>query len=326
MRIVVTGGAGFIGSHLAERLLAEGHEVCCLDNFDAYYAPAVKRRNLEAAHASPRFRLLEGDVLDGGALAEALADRCDAVVHLAARPGVRPSLEEPAAYAQINVTGTVAVLDAARRHGVGHVVVASSSSVYGRSPDTPFREQESRLMPASPYGASKLAAEQFCSTWSELFAVPVTCLRFFTVYGPRQRPDMAIASFVRRVLDGAPLPVYGDGSSRRDYTYIDDVVDGVARTLDQPAGYRVYNLGTEDTVVLRDLIATIERATGRPAVLAHQPDQPGDVPITHASVARAAKDLGYAPRVGIEEGVRRYVAWLRDRESREPVRAVRDRV
>ncbi|HLY24666.1 MAG TPA: SDR family NAD(P)-dependent oxidoreductase [bacterium] len=311
MRIAVTGGAGFIGSHLVERLLALGHEVRCLENFDAYYDEALKRRNLGRALDSSRFRLVEGDIRDAAAMDPVLEGGSDAVVHLAARPGVRRSLEEPAAYAQINVVGTINVLEACRLHRVGRIVVASSSSVYGRSPDVPFREDESRLMPASPYGASKLAAEQFSRVFHELYGIPVTCLRFFTVYGPRQRPDMAIAKFVRCVSTGTPLPMYGDGSTRRDYTYVRDVVEGVVGAIERSAGYRVYNLGTEDTVSLRELIATIERAVGRRAVLEQHPDQPGDVPLTHASVARAARELGYAPRVGIEQGVRAYVAWLR---------------
>jgi UDP-glucuronate 4-epimerase len=311
MRIAVTGGAGFIGSHLVERLLDGGHDVRCLDNFDAYYDAALKRRNLERALRSSRFRLVEGDAASTASMDQVLEDGCEAVVHLAARPGVRRSLEEPAAYAQINVVGTINVLEACRRRGVGRIVVASSSSVYGRSPDVPFREDESRLMPASPYGASKLAAEQFCAVFHQLSGIPVTCLRFFTVYGPRQRPDMAIPKFVHAVSTGTPLSMYGDGGTRRDYTYVDDIIDGVAAAIERPAGYRVYNLGTEETVTLRDLIATIERTVGRRAVLAQHPDQPGDVPLTHASVARAAQELGYAPRVAIEDGVREYVAWLR---------------
>ena len=312
MRIAVTGGAGFIGSHLVERLLGRGHEVRSLDNFDAYYDGALKRQNLGSALDSPRFRFVQGDIRDETAMDPLLDGGCDAVVHLAARPGVRRSLEEPAAYAQINVLGTVNVLEACRRHHVGRIVVASSSSVYGRSPDVPFREDESRLMPASPYGASKLAAEQFCAVFYRLYGIPVTCLRFFTVYGPRQRPDMAIAKFVRCVMTRTPLPMYGDGSTRRDYTYVTDIIDGVVAAIDGPSGYRVYNLGTEDTVSLCDLIGTIERAVGRRAILVQHPDQAGDVPLTHASVARARRELGYAPRIAIEQGIQEYIAWLKD--------------
>lgn len=311
MKILVTGAAGFIGSHLVERLVALGHEVVGVDNFDPYYDPALKRQNLAVAVAGPRFHLVEGDVRDRPLLEELLADGCDSVVHLAARPGVRRSLEEPGVYVQINVEGTIAVLEAARRRRGAYVVVASSSSVYGLSPDIPFREEMSRLLPASPYGASKLAAEQFCRVYHSLYRVPVTCLRFFTVYGPRQRPDMAIARFVRCVSSGTPLPFYGDGSAHRDYTYADDVIDGVVRAIERPRGFQVYNLGTEDTVSLTELVAAIEREVGRRAVLALQPDQPGDVPVTRASIERAACGLGYAPRVSLAEGLRRYVAWLR---------------
>jgi len=315
VRVIVTGGAGFIGSHLVERLLGGGHEVACLDNFDAYYDPGLKRENLLPALASPRFRLVEGDIRDAGALEQALATGGEALVHLAARPGVRPSLEQPEVYARINVEGTISVLEGARRHGIRRVVFASSSSVYGRSPDIPFREDGSRLLPASPYGASKLAAEHFCEVFHHLSRVPVTCLRFFTVYGPRQRPDMAVHRFTRLIEDGIPIPVYGDGTMRRDYTYVDDVVDGIVRAIDRADGYSVYNLGNAETVTLAELVAALERALGKSAAIEHRPPPPGDVPVTCASIERSAAQLGYAPRVKIEEGVRRFVEWFRARRA-----------
>jgi UDP-glucuronate 4-epimerase len=321
VNVLVTGGAGFIGSHLVERLLALGHCVVCLDNFDGYYAPEIKQTNLAASLTNPRFTLIAGDIRDAGLAGQLLRTDCDVLVHLAARPGVRRSLEEPNAYVQINVEGTITLLEAARLGRVRHVVFASSSSVYGRSPDVPFQEMESRLLPASPYGASKLAAEQFCNVFHDLYRIPVTCLRFFTVYGPRQRPDMAISRFTQCIIEGRPLPVYGDGTARRDYTYVDDVIDGVVRAIERPGGFEIYNLGTEETISLQSLIATLEASIGKQAVLSRHPDQPGDVPVTRASIARAARDLGYAPRTALDDGIRRYVAWLGERDA-APVTSV----
>jgi len=319
MRVLVTGGAGFIGSTLTERLLALGHEVTCLDNFDAYYDARIKRQNLAAALRSPRFDLVEGDIGDGALLDRLLADRADTVVHLAARAGVRPSLADPAAYERTNVQGTITLLEACRRHRTAHLVFGSSSSVYGVSPDVPFNEERSRLLPASPYGVTKLAGEYFCRAYEHLYGTPVTCLRFFTVYGPRQRPDMAIHRFVRLIDAGQPVPMYGDGTARRDFTYIDDIVDGIVRAIERPGGFRIYNLGTHDTVMLRDLIALLERAVGKPAVISRQPDQPGDVPVTHADVTLAGRDLGYAPSTDLAAGVAKFVEWFRaSRDSIAP--------
>jgi UDP-glucuronate 4-epimerase len=311
MRILVTGGAGFIGSTLTERLLALGHNVTCFDNFDAFYDPRIKRRNLAAAARSPRFRLADGDIGDASLLDRLLGERVDTIVHLAARAGVRPSIADPAAYERTNVQGTIALLEACRRHRVPHLVFGSSSSVYGISRDVPFNEETSRLLPASPYGVTKLAGEYFCRAHEHLYGMPITCLRFFTVYGPRQRPDMAIHRFVRLIEAGQPVPMYGDGTARRDFTYVDDVVDGIVRAIDRPGGFRIYNLGTHDTVALRDLIGLIERAVGRPAVISREPDQPGDVPLTHADVSLAGRDLGYAPRTRVEAGLAKFVAWFR---------------
>ncbi|HYM71127.1 MAG TPA: NAD-dependent epimerase/dehydratase family protein [bacterium] len=311
MKILVTGGAGFIGSTLNERLLALGHEVTCLDNFDGHYDARIKRHNVASAARSPRFRLVEGDIGDAALVDRLLLERVDSVVHLAARPGVRPSIADPAAYERVNVLGTITLLEACRRHPVRHFVFASSSSVYGLSRDIPFHEETSRLLPASPYGVTKLAGEYFCRAYQHLHAIPITCLRFFTVYGPRQRPDMAIHRFVRLIEEGKPIPVYGDGTARRDFTYVDDVVDGVVRAIERPQGFKIYNLGTHDTIMLRDLVAVIERALGKTAAISRQPDQPGDVPITYADVSEAGRDLGYAPSTRIEAGVARFVEWFR---------------
>jgi UDP-glucuronate 4-epimerase len=311
MKILITGGAGFIGSTLAERALALGHDVTCLDNFDPYYDPRIKRDNLAAASRSPRFQLVDGDIGDGALLDRLLPDGVGTVVHLAARAGVRPSLSDPVAYERTNVQGTIALLEACRRHRIGHLVFGSSSSVYGVSRDVPFNEETSRLLPASPYGVTKLAGEYFCRAYHHLYAIPITCLRFFTVYGPRQRPDMAIHRFVRLIEDGQPVPMYGDGTARRDFTYVDDVVEGIVRAIERPGGFRIYNLGTHETITLRDLIALIERAVGKPAVISRQPDQPGDVPVTHADVTLAGRDLGYAPSTDLAAGVAKFVEWFR---------------
>jgi UDP-glucuronate 4-epimerase len=311
MKTLVTGGAGFIGSTLVDRLLALGHDVTCLDNFDGYYEPAAKRQNLATASRSPRFRLVEGDIGQAPLLDRLLADRPEVVVHLAARAGVRPSIADPALYERVNVQGTITLLEACRRHAVPYVVFASSSSVYGVSRDIPFREDSSRLMPASPYGVTKLAGEFFCRAYHHLYGIPITCLRFFTVYGPRQRPDMAIHRFVRLIEDGQPVPVYGDGTARRDFTYVDDVVDGVVRAIERPRDFQIYNLGTHETVALHDLVAAIERAVGKRAAIAQQPDQPGDVPVTYADITRAARDLGYAPSTRLGEGIANFVDWFR---------------
>jgi UDP-glucuronate 4-epimerase len=314
MKVLVTGGAGFIGSHLVDCLLNDGHDVTSLDSLDDYYPPRIKRRNMLQSLRSPRLRWVWGDIADRD-LMNALARGHDAIVHLAARPGVRRSIDEPHRHGEVNVTGTVTVLEAACHAGVAHVVVASSSSVYGVSPDVPFREDGSQLMPASPYGASKLAAEQFCRAFAHLHRVAITCLRLFTVYGPRQRPDMAIHRFVAGITARRPITVYGDGRARRDYTYIDDVVDGITRSLARPDGFQVYNLGTAEPISLDELIAAIERAAGARAIVERQPDQPGDVPLTYANIDRAVRDLGYRPRVAIDEGIGRFLAWFRARDK-----------
>jgi UDP-glucuronate 4-epimerase len=311
MKILVTGGAGFIGSHLIERLLGQGREVVCLDRFDPYYDVAVKRRNVQGFAGKPGFRLVEGDIRDRDLVDGLLGERPNVVIHLAARAGVRPSVEQPQLYEDVNVRGTIDLLEASRRNGVAHFVFGSSSSVYGLNDNVPFREDDLDLRPTSPYAASKLAGEVYCATYNRLYGLPVTSLRFFTVYGPRQRPDMAIHKFVRAIDRGEPIRMFGDGTARRDYTYVDDVVDGIVRATDHPDGCQVFNLGTTETITLRALVATIEGALGKRANLVHEPPQPGDVPITHASIARAQRQLGYRPKVTIAEGIRRFVEWYR---------------
>lgn len=312
MKVLVTGVAGFIGSHLAARLGARGDTVVGLDNFDeTLYPAALHRRNLAAV--APPVDFTEGDFLDAALVERLFAQhRFDAVVHLGALAGVRPSLAQPLRYQRVNVGGTLELLEACRRHRVARFVFASSSSVYGAHNEVPFRETDPAVRPASPYAASKRAGELFCATYSDLYGIATTALRFFTVYGPRQRPEMAIHKFARLIRDGRPLPFFGDGSSARDYTYIDDVIDGVVAALDHCAGgvHRVYNLGGTRTTTLARLVELLEAALGRRAVLDRQPDQPGDVPITYADVSGAARDLGYAPKVPIEEGLARFCAWL----------------
>lgn len=309
-RVLITGGAGFIGSHLAERLLADGREVRVLDSFDPFYDVAIKRRNLQLLErvGGARFRCIEGDIRDAAACRTAL-EGCDAVVHLAALAGVRPSIQDPVRYMDVNVTGTQILLQQIERRDV-RFVFGSSSSVYGGNSKTPFAETDNVDHPVSPYAASKKAGEVLCYTWHHLRGNPVTCLRFFTVYGPRQRPEMAIHQFARRILDGQPLPFFGNGESRRDYTYVADIVQGIEGALRRDSGYRIYNLGGSATTSLAEMVALLERALGRSAQLQRLPDQPGDVPITFADVALAERELGYRSRVPIAEGIERFCAWL----------------
>jgi UDP-glucuronate 4-epimerase len=314
-KILVTGGAGFIGSHLVERLLARGDTITVLDNFDAFYAPAIKRANAQTALQGPhrqQYILVEGDIRDHQAVDTVFARGAfDAVVHLAARAGVRPSIEDPVLYEDVNLKGTARLLEACRRHGVRRFLFGSSSSVYGDTTPAPFHEDARIDRPVSPYAATKAAGELQCHTYHHLFGLHVSCLRFFTVYGPRQRPEMAIHKFGRLILEGKPLPRFGDGRSERDYTYIDDILDGVVRALDRVDGYRIYNLGESRRVSLSLLIELLEKELGRKAIVEAMPDQPGDVKLTCADVSRARAELGYEPRVPIEEGIRRFAAWLK---------------
>jgi UDP-glucuronate 4-epimerase len=309
---LVTGGAGFIGSHVTDALLARGDEVVCLDNFDDFYDPSVKRRNLTAALRSPRFTLIEGDLRDPAALARALEERRIAkVFHAAARAGVRPSLQAPLLYEEINVRGTLQLLEACKGRGIRNFVFASSSSVYGACARIPFRETEGDLSPISPYAATKLAGEYLCRTYAALYGFPVTCLRLFTVYGPRQRPEMAIHQFVRLIEGGAPVPVFGDGTARRDFTYIDDVVAGVLAALDRPQAFEVINLGESAVIEIREVIRLIEEALGKTARIDWRPAQAGDVPVTFADIGKAVRVLGYAPRTGVKDGIAAFVRWYR---------------
>jgi UDP-glucuronate 4-epimerase len=309
--ILVTGGAGFIGSHLVDRLLAEGRRVTALDNFDPFYARTVKERNIAAHRAHPNYRLVEADIRDLDAMRAAVPEGCTAIVHLAARAGVRPSIADPIGYQEVNVRGTQNLLEVARERGVPHFVFASSSSVYGMNPDVPWREETEALRPISPYASTKVSAELLGHAYHHLFGIRFVGLRFFTVYGPRQRPDLAIHKFARAIAEGRPIELFGDGSTRRDYTYVDDVVAGIRAAIDYRAsGYEILNLGNNQTVSLSRLVSTLELAIGRRAVIRRLPEQPGDVPQTWASVEKAARLLGYNPSTRIDQGLERFVRWL----------------
>jgi len=316
MNIVVTGGAGFIGSHLCEALLRDGHEVVAFDNFDDFYDPRIKRRNLHAAGQHPNFTLVEGDIRHADDVRGVIrSGAVDVVVHLAARAGVRPSIERPILYENVNVHGTLVLLEACRVAGNCKFIFAGSSSVYGNNRKIPFAETDPVDDPISPYAATKKAGELLCHTYHHLYGLPVTCLRFFTVYGPRQRPDLAIHKFVRLIEEGKPIPVFGDGSMQRDFTYIDDIIDGVIRAIDRCDGYRIYNLGESRPVALNDLIAALEKALGKSAAIERLPLQPGDVLRTYADVTAAGRDLGYDPKTNLETGLARFVEWYRAEAS-----------
>ena len=308
---LVTGAAGFIGSHLCEALLAAGFRVRGLDSFDTFYDPQVKRRNLVKCLANDRFSLVEGDIRDIDAVEGTLGGNVDVVVHLAARAGVRPSIEQPLLCEDVNVCGTGALLEAARRHRVGRFIFASSSSVYGNNSKVPFGESDNVDFPISPYAATKKAGELLCHTYHHLCGLKVTCLRFFTVYGARQRPDLAIHKFTRLIEAGQPIPVFGDGSMMRDHTYIDDTVAGVMAAIERCSGYRIYNLGNSRPVSLTELVAAIEEALGKKAVIERQPLQAGDVERTFADVTLAEAELGYRPTTDLATGLKHFVAWFR---------------
>jgi len=317
VNFLITGGAGFIGSHVCERLLLAGHAVWAFDDLNPFYDPQLKRRNLtELQSLNKTFEFVLGDVTDRPALDLLLSQaKFDQIIHLAARAGVRPSLEEPALYQRVNVEGTVNLLEAARHNGVKKITIASSSSVYGVNSKTPFSESDPIFSAISPYAASKLACEALGHVYHHVYGLDVVMLRFFTVYGPRQRPDLAIHKFARLIRTGRPIPVFGDGSTARDYTYINDILDGILACTRADFGYDIFNLGESQTVKLSYLIELLESALGKKALIDRRPMQPGDVPLTCADISKARAKLGYQPRVNIEQGIPLFVEWLKHNEN-----------
>ena len=309
---LITGGAGFIGSHLVDRLLATGGWVTVIDNFDPFYPASIKRSNIAGHLANPRYRLVEADLRERSLIESAFTERkFDVVIHLGAKAGVRPSVTNPHDYQEVNIAGTLNLLEAARRQGVGRFIFASSSSIYGLGASAPFRE-EAALHPISPYAASKAAGELICHTYSHLHGMSVVCLRFFTVYGPRQRPDLAIHKFARLMAAGRPLEVYGDGKAERDFTYIDDILQGVLAAIEYDrTPFEVINLGEARTISVTGLIGLLEEALGIRAIVEYHPAQAGDLPLTHADISKAVRLLGYCPTTPIEEGIGKFVDWFR---------------
>jgi UDP-glucuronate 4-epimerase len=313
VNFLVTGGAGFIGSHVCERLLRSGHAVWAYDDLNDFYEPKLKRRNLHEIQALAKpFEFIHGDVTDRAALDELFASvKFDQIIHLAARAGVRASLEHPALYQRVNVEGTVNLLEAARQRGVKKITIASSSSVYGVNSKVPFSENDPIFSAISPYAASKLAGEALGHVYHHVYGLDVVTLRLFTVYGPRQRPDLAIRKFTKLILEGKPIPVFGDGSAARDHTFVSDILEGIMACTEREFGYEIFNLGESQTVTLSRLIELLEGAVGKKAVIDRQPMQPGDVPVTYADISKARAKLGYNPRVGIEQGISLFVDWFK---------------
>jgi UDP-glucuronate 4-epimerase len=317
-RVLLTGGAGFIGSHLAEALIQQGHQLTIVDNLDDFYSPARKQRNLDEIRSSGSFEFIAADICDLQKMREVIARVSpQAIIHLAARAGVRPSIEQPLLYDRVNVTGTVTLLELSREFRVPKFVFGSSSSVYGATSKAPFSEDQVECRPISPYAASKLADELFCYTYAHLFGISIVCLRFFTVYGPRQRPDLAIHKFTAEIEAGNPIPVFGDGSTGRDYTHVRDIVAGILAALAfQPqsasgAPFEIFNLGNSSPVKLIELLGLLERIIGRKAIRQQKPLQPGDVPLTWADISKANRLLGYRPKISLEDGLRGFVEWYR---------------
>ena len=312
MTILVTGGAGFIGSHLCESLLRDQIRVICLDNFDPFYDPAIKRNNLAVLSQWPDFHFIEGDIRQEQSFTQIFSTHTvDAVIHLAAKAGVRPSIQEPALYYDVNVTGTLRLLEAMRAAGVPRLLFASSSSVYGNQEKTPFSETDDVSHPISQYASTKRAGELMCYTYHHLYNIDIACLRLFTVYGPRQRPDLAIHKFAHLALHNQPIPLYGDGQTRRDYTFVADTVRGIRQVLDlKQIGYEIFNLGGGTPVTLIEMVRVLEKALGRELMIEFQDKQPGDVDQTFADVAKASAFFGYQPQVTLEEGVKQFADWF----------------
>ncbi len=315
-KILVTGGAGFIGSHLSETLLKQGQEVICLDSFNDYYNPEIKRNNISLLQGQNDYTLIEGDILNLDLLRQIFSDyKFDIVVHLAARAGVRSSIQEPLLYQQVNVEGTTNLLEMAKEFRTQKFIFGSSSSVYGENEKVPFCENDPVDHPISPYASTKKACELICYTYYHLYSIPTTCLRFFTVYGPRQRPDMAIYKFTRAIEAGEQITMYGDGSSRRDYTYVTDIIEGICKSIEYCSDYHIYNLGESKTIELRELIQLIAKCLGQEPKIQKVAMQPGDVPITFADITKAKNEISYHPKVNIEQGIAKFVDWFKMNKS-----------
>ena len=316
-KILLTGFAGFIGSHLTEKLLSEEHEVIGIDDFNDYYDPKIKERNISGFKNHKNFVFNKGDIRDKKFIDE-IFSKCkpDIVIHLAARAGVRPSLKLPLLYEEVNVLGTLNLLEAAKNNDCQKFIFGSSSSVYGECKNTPFKETELDLKPISPYGVSKLTGEKYCSAYHHLYKLPIICLRFFTVYGPRQRPDLAIYKFTKLIDEGKPIPVFGDGQYKRDFTYITEIIDGIMGAIKyNKSSFEIFNLGESHTTSVVDLIKLLENTIGKKAKVDWQEAQAGDVPLTYADVSKAEQFLGYRPRTAPEEGIKKFVEWYRSNLS-----------
>jgi len=315
MKVLVTGGAGFIGSHLCERLISMGQQVFCLDNFYPFYAPEIKRNNLSAIISHPAFNLIEGDIRNPEDIERCFAeDNIDIVIHLAAMAGVRPSLENPELYWDVNHQGTLNLLNTCKKSKIKKFILASSSSVYGNHTGGKFKETDDVDNPISPYAATKRSGEMSCFLFQQIMQIPVICLRFFTVYGPRQRPDLAIHKFTKLLYEGKPITIYGDGTTSRDYTYIDDTIDGIFKAIDykdDSLGYEIFNLGESKTIKLIEMISELEKATDKKAIISRQPMQEGDVIYTCADISKSQRLLGFNPTHSFEQGIRKFIDWYK---------------
>lgn len=315
-KILVTGGAGFIGSHLCERLLDEGYKVICLDNFSNFYDPRLKENNIKGIEKNPAFDLIRGDILNIELLEKIFSqNKILKIVHLAAVPGVRQSIKDPFSYIDVDIKGTVNLLEMAKKYKIPHFIFGSSSTVYGKDSEMPFSEKEKNLIPISPYGTSKLAGEKFCQTYSLLYKIPMTILRFFCVFGPRQRPELAIPKFIRLAKQGRPIPKYGSGNSARDYTYIDDVVEGIIKAIEKKFDFEIFNLGNSNPITLNDLIEIMGRKMGVKLRVKRLPEQLGDAPITFAEISKAKKMLRWKPETDFEKGIEKFIKWYSQKEE-----------
>lgn len=324
--ILITGAAGFMGSHLSEAMVRNGHQVIGIDNFDDYYHRTLKEHNISHILQSDAFSLVEGDIRDAKLVDKLISEhQPEVILHWAAKAGVRPSLEKPADYASVNVEGTAAILQAASKRSNTKIIFASSSSVYGAANPLPFVENADISRPISPYAATKVACEALCHSFHHIYGMPIICLRLFTVYGPRQRPDLAINKFARLIADKQPIPLFGDGCSTRDYTYIDDVIDAVCRAVNANFEYEIVNIGNGNPISLANLVAELQKAMGIEATIDWQPEQPGDVPHTHADITRAAELLGWRPRVPITDGLKRFAQWYTDPQRTETLAMSKER-